>query len=35
MARKKKTSPAVRLGLPTDYAEFLESLKDRVRQAQT
>lgn len=35
MARKKKTSPAVRLGLPADYAEFLESLKVRIRQAQT
>jgi len=35
MAGKKKTSPAVRLGLPADYAEFLESLKVRIRQAQT
>lgn len=35
MARKKQPAPAVRLGLPTDYAEFLESLKVRVRQAQT
>lgn len=35
MARNMKTPPAVRLGLPADYAEFLESLKARVRQAQT
>jgi hypothetical protein len=35
MARNKKTAPAMRLGLPADYAEFLESLKERVRQAQT
>lgn len=35
MARDKKTAPAERLGLPADYAEFLEALKDRVRQAQT
>lgn len=35
MARQKKTAPAVRLGLPADYAEFLESLKARVQQSQT
>ena len=35
MVRKKKTSPPKRLRLPGDYAEFLESLKQRVRQAQT
>ncbi|MBI2190704.1 MAG: hypothetical protein HYU36_01810, partial [Planctomycetes bacterium] len=35
MARKKNTAPAVRLGLPADYLDFLESLKERVRQAQT
>jgi len=29
------TTPAQRLGLPADYAEFLEALKDRVRQGQT
>lgn len=35
MARKNKTAPAKRLGLPADYPGFLESLKARVRQAQT
>ncbi len=35
MARKKKGEPTTALGLPPDYAEFLESLKDRVREAQT
>lgn len=35
MARNKTTAPAERLGLPADYAEFLEALKDRVRQTQT
>ena len=35
MAGQKKTAAAVRLGLPADYVEFLESLKTRVRQAQT
>jgi len=28
MARKNKAAPAERLGLPADYAEFLESLKE-------
>ncbi len=35
MARKKKPAGATRAGLPADYAAFLESLKSRVRQAQT
>ena len=35
MAGQNKTAAAVRLGLPSDYVEFLESLKTRVRQAQT
>jgi predicted nuclease of restriction endonuclease-like (RecB) superfamily len=43
MARKKKPEPAAEkkdaaltaTGLPADYAPFLESLKSRVRQAQT
>ncbi|MFM9965531.1 MAG: DUF1016 N-terminal domain-containing protein [Planctomycetaceae bacterium] len=35
MAGQNKTAAAVRLGLPADYVEFLESLKTRVRQAQT
>ncbi len=35
MAGQKKTAAAVRLGLPSDYVEFLESLKSRVRQSQT
>ena len=35
MARKKQGALTTALGLPPDYAEFLESLKARVRQAQT
>lgn len=35
MARKRKTDPSTSPGLPTDYAELLESLKARVQQAQT
>lgn len=35
MARRRQTAQAVPLSLPTDYADFLESLKARVRQAQT
>jgi hypothetical protein len=35
LARKKKSEQPPTLGLPKDYAEFLESLKGRVRQAQT
>ena len=36
MARKKNNDDAaLRLGLPNDYAEFLDSLKSRVRQSQT
>ncbi len=35
MARQTKAVSAVQLGLPVDYVEFLESLKARVRQAQT
>ena len=35
MARKKQGELTTALGLPPDYAEFLESLKMRVRQAQT
>jgi hypothetical protein len=35
MARKKKSRPSKRLSTPADYAEFLDSLKQRVRQAQT
>lgn len=35
MARKKGAEDALSTGLPPDYAEFLESLKARVRQAQT
>lgn len=35
MARKKKAAALTRTGLPGDYAAFLESLKTRVRQAQT
>lgn len=35
MARKKKTAALSRTGLPGGYAMFLESLKDRVRRAQT
>ncbi len=35
MARKKDTDAALRLGLPADYTDFLESLKARVRLSQT
>ena len=36
MARQKNNDDAaLRLGLPADYAEFLDSLKSRVRQSQT
>jgi hypothetical protein len=35
VAQKKRIAPAERLGLPADYAEFLASLKARIRQAQT
>jgi len=35
MARKKKTNELTPTGLPSDYGAFLESLKERVRQAQT
>jgi predicted nuclease of restriction endonuclease-like (RecB) superfamily len=35
MARKKKETAVTPAGLPRDYTEFLESLKARVRQAQT
>ena len=35
MARKKKDVALTPSGLPTDYVEFLESLKSRVQQAQT
>lgn len=35
MARKKKELALTSTGLPTDYPGFLESLKSRVRQAQT
>ena len=35
MARKKDTDAALRLGLPADYTDFLESLKASVRQSQT
>ena len=35
MAKRKKAALRTSLGLPDDYAEFLESLKARVRQAQT
>ena len=35
MAGQKTNIAAVRLGLPADYVEFLESLKARVRQSQT
>jgi predicted nuclease of restriction endonuclease-like (RecB) superfamily len=35
MARKKKPHALTSSGLPADYAAFLESLKNRVRQAQT
>ncbi len=35
MARKKKTTPSTSTELPGDYREFLDSLKQRVRRAQT
>jgi hypothetical protein len=35
MARKKKAELAAGPDLPADYADFLEALKNRVRQAQT
>ncbi|MFO0966333.1 MAG: PDDEXK nuclease domain-containing protein [Gemmataceae bacterium] len=35
MARKKKAAAVKGAGLPEDYGAFLESLKGRVRQAQT
>ena len=35
MARKKNAAALTGTGLPGDYAAFLESLKTRVRQAQT
>jgi predicted nuclease of restriction endonuclease-like (RecB) superfamily len=35
MARKKKEVALTSTGLPADYPAFLESLKSRVRQAQT
>jgi predicted nuclease of restriction endonuclease-like (RecB) superfamily len=35
MARKKKDAPLTPAGLPSDYPAFLESLKSRIRQAQT
>lgn len=35
MARKKKVTLPARTGLPADYPAFLDSLKVRVRQAQT
>ena len=35
MARKKKEGDLTSAGLPADYPAFLESLKRRVRQAQT
>jgi predicted nuclease of restriction endonuclease-like (RecB) superfamily len=35
MARKKQGELTTAPGMPPDYAEFLESLKARVRQAQT
>ena len=35
MARKKKDVALTPFGLPADHAEFLESLKSRVQQAQT
>jgi hypothetical protein len=35
MARKKQSDLTNLPGLPPDYPEFLESLKVRVRQAQT
>jgi DUF1016 N-terminal domain len=35
MARKKKSTPSASLRLPAGYPAFLESLKGRIRQAQT
>lgn len=35
MARKVKSTSPTSTGLPADYPAFLESLKNRVRQAQT
>jgi predicted nuclease of restriction endonuclease-like (RecB) superfamily len=35
MARKKKVVGLASIGLPTDYSAFLESLKNRIQQAQT
>lgn len=35
MAHKKRTTSPIPAGLPVDYAELLESLKARVRNAQT
>ncbi len=35
MARKKKEVSLTSTGLPADYLVFLESLKNRVQQAQT
>ena len=35
MTSKKKTDHSMSLALPSDYADFLDSLKARVRQAQT
>lgn len=35
MARKKPENKTFIPGLPADYAAFLESLKNQVRQAQT
>ncbi len=35
MARRNNADATLQLGLPTDYVEFLESLRARVRQSQT
>ena len=35
MARKSKAAALTSTGLPLDYLAFLESLKSRVRQAQS
>jgi hypothetical protein len=35
MARKKQIDALISPTLPLDYADFLDSLKTRVRQAQT
>jgi hypothetical protein len=35
MVRKKRAAPGTSRAVPVDYASFLESLKERVRQAQT